>query len=242
MDRYEQLAHAFVGLADALTSDYHMVELAQQLIDHTMTLLPIAAAGIVLGDEAGKLHVFASSSQESQLLEVQQVQADVGPCLQCYRYGRQVVVEDLTVMPDRWPAFAVRAVEYGFRAVAALPLRLRDERVGALNLFRDVTGPMVRSDVAFGQALADVAAVSILHQRTLAQSAMLNQQLQTALESRVVIEQAKGVLAARGGLDMDRAFARLRAHARNIRRPLAEVARAVVTGDATQSVLESRER
>jgi GAF domain-containing protein len=239
MDRYERLANAFVGLADTLVADYDVVELAQQLIDSSMTLLPIAAAGIVLGDAMGELHVFASSSEQTRLLELLQVEADVGPCLQAYRTGQAVFVDDLSTDPRRWPAFAERAAEYDFRSVSALPLRLRDERVGALNLFRTETGPLGPTDVAVGQALADVATVGILHQRIVTRSELVNQQLQTALNTRVVIEQAKGVLAERGAVDMDEAFRLLRAHARKTQQRLADLARAVVAGADTAAILDT---
>lgn len=237
MDRYERLATAFVGLADTLVADYDVIELAQQLIDSSMTLLPIAAAGILLGDSGGELHVFASSSERTRLLELLQVEADAGPCLEAYRTGQSVLVDDLHAEAARWPAFAKRAGEYQFAAVAALPLRLRTERVGALNLFRSETGPMSGEDVAVGQALADVATVGILHQRILTRSELVNQQLQTALNTRVLIEQAKGVLAERGDIDMDRAFNLLRGHARRSQRRLADLARDVVNGVNTNDIL-----
>jgi len=239
MDRYEQLAHAFVGLADTLVADYDVIELAQQLIDNSMTLLPIAAAGIVLGDLDGELHVFASSSEQTRLLELLQVEADVGPCLLSYRTGEPVLVDDLNVDRQRWPAFAERAAEYHYRSVSALPLRLRGERVGALNLFRTEVGVLSPTDLAIGQALADVATIGILHQRIVTRSELVNQQLQTALNSRVIIEQAKGVLAERGAVDMDRAFTLLRSYARKTQQRLAEVARAVVEGADTTAILET---
>jgi hypothetical protein len=238
MDRYERLAHAFVGLADSLVADYDVVELAQQLIDSSMTLLPVVAAGIMLGDATGELHVFASSSEETRLLELLQVEADMGPCLQAYRTGTAVFVDDLSVDPARWPAFAQRAADYSFRSASALPLRLRDERVGALNLFGAETGALARTDIAVGQALADVATIGILHQRIMTRSELVNQQLQTALNTRVVIEQAKGVLAERGGITMDHAFNLLRAHARRSQRRLAEMARGVVEGAETAAILD----
>jgi transcriptional regulator with GAF, ATPase, and Fis domain len=237
MDRYERLANAFVGLADTLVADYDVIELAQQLIDSTMNLLPIAAAGILLGDSSGELHVFASSSEQTRLLELLQVEADVGPCLEAYRTAQPVLVEDLVAEGARWPVFARRAAEYDFRAVTALPLRLRDERVGALNLFRGETGPMDAADVGVAQALADVATIGILHQRVLTRSEMVNQQLQTALNTRLIIEQAKGVLAERGAIDMDQAFNVLRAHARRTNRRLADLARSVVDGADTTEIL-----
>lgn len=239
MDRYESLANAFVGLADTLVADYDVVELAQQLIDSSMTLLPIAAAGILLGDAMGELHVFASSSEQTRLLELLQVEADSGPCLQAYRTGEALFVDDLSVDPHRWRAFAKRATEYSFRSVTALPLRLRDERVGALNLFRTDVGALPQTEVAVGQALADVATVGILHQRLMTRSELVNQQLQTALNTRVIIEQAKGVLAERGAIDMDVAFTLLRAYARKTQQRLADLARAVVAGEDTAAILNS---
>ena len=240
MDRYERLANAFVGLADTLIADYDVIELAQQLIDSSMTLLPIAAAGMLLGDSSGELHVFASSSEQTRLLELLQVEADIGPCLEAYRSGQPLLVDDLGVDVARWPLFSERAAEYGFRAVSALPLRLRDERVGALNLFRNETGPMATGDVAVAQALADVATVGILHQRVLTRSELVNQQLQTALNTRLIIEQAKGVLAERGTIDMDQAFNVLRGHARRTNSRLADLARAVVDGADTTEILNRR--
>lgn len=237
MDRYERLANAFVGLADTLVADYDVIELAQQLIDSTMMLLPIDAAGILLGDPKGELHVFASSSEHTRLLELLQVEADVGPCLEAYRTGQPVLVANLEHDAARWPAFAARAAEYGFNAVTALPLRLRAERVGALNLFRSQVGMMEPADVGVAQALADVATIGILHQRILTQSELVNQQLQTALNTRLIIEQAKGVLAERGTIGMDRAFNLLRAHARNTNRRLANLARDVVNGADTKDIL-----
>jgi transcriptional regulator with GAF, ATPase, and Fis domain len=237
MDRYERLANAFVALADTLVADYDVVELAQQLIDSSMALLPVAAAGIVLGDVKGELHVFAASSQETRLLELLQVHADAGPCLQAYRTGEPVIVDDLHAEAARWPAFVKRADEYDFRAVTALPLRLRVERVGALNLFRRESGPLATTDVSVAQALADVAAIGILHERVLSRTEVVNQQLQTALNTRLIIEQAKGLLAERAAVDMDRAFQLLRAHARRSNRRLADVARAVVDGAPTTDIL-----
>ena len=238
VDSYEQLASAFVGLADTLVADYDVIELAQQLVDNSMSLLPIAAAGILVGGPQGDLTVIASSSEQTRLLELLQVEADVGPCLLAYRTGTQVLIDDLAVDPQRWPAFAERATKYQYRSLSALPLRLRAERVGALNLFRTEIGPLSATHVAIGQALADVATIGILNQRTLAHSDLINQQLQTALNTRVIIEQAKGVLAERGDVDMDRAFVLLRTYARNTHQRLADVARAVVENSDTAAILD----
>lgn len=240
MDNYGRLAQAFVGLADTLVDDYDAVELAQQLVDTVVSLLPVASAGLLIGDLQGNLNVLASSSEETRLLELLQVEEDLGPCLRAYRTGEKVLVDDLAVDSQRWPEFAARAAEYNYRSVCALPLRLREERVGALNLFRNEVGTLSPMDIAVGQALADVATIGILHQRIITQSEVINQQLQTALNTRVVIEQAKGVLAERGSVGMEQAFAMLRSYARSTNQRLVDVAQAVVEHGDTAAILAGR--
>ncbi|MEN4478591.1 GAF and ANTAR domain-containing protein [Mycolicibacterium cosmeticum] len=239
MDRYDGLARAFVRLADTLVADFDVIELAQQLVDNAVELLPVDAAGIVLADVDGDFQVLASNSEQAHLLELFQIQQGSGPCLQAYLTGQPVIVEDLRTDTERWPAFAARAVEAGYLSVQALPLRLRTERVGALNLLRAVPGRLSTTDIEIGQALADVATIGIVHQRIAMRSDVLNQQLQTALNTRAVIEQAKGVLAERGKVDVDSAFTALRAYARNTNTLLADVARAVVEGADTTAILEA---
>jgi len=237
MEEYRRLAEAFIGLADTLVADYDAIELCQQLVDSSMNLLPIAAAGLLIGDIHGDLHVLASSSEETRLLELLQVESDVGPCLLAYRTGQAVVIEDLSVDPQRWPAFAEQAAAYDYRSVTAVPLRLRDERLGALNLFRTAVGSMDAIDIAVGQALADVATIGILHHRALSHADLVNQQLQEALNTRVIIEQAKGILAERGSIDMNAAFILLRNYARANRQRLGGVAKTVVDGCDTNGIL-----
>lgn len=237
MINYSRLAEAFVGLADTLVEDYDVVEHAQQLVDSSMELLPIAAAGILIGDVRGDLHVLASSSEQTRLLELLQVQAGSGPCLLAYRTGEQVLVDDLQVDQQRWPVFARGALGYSYRAVCALPLRLGGQRVGALNLFRSEVGTLAAADIAIGQALADVATAGILHQRLVTQSELINRQIQTALNTRITIEQAKGVIAERGHVEMEKAFALLRSYARRTRQRLADVAQSVIEGADTTQIL-----
>ena len=225
-----RLVQTFVALADTLVDDYDVVEFAQQLVEDCMSLLEVDAAGLLLRDPRGGLHVLASTTEQTRLLELLQIQSDAGPCLQAYRSGRQVRVADLQARPERWPEFAARAASEGFGAVYALPLRLRAERIGALNLFRRQSPTISGPDMLVAQALADVPTIGILHQRLLAQGAIVNAQLQTALNSRIIIEQTKGVLAERGGLDMDQAFIELRAQARNTNQHLSDTARAVIEG------------
>ncbi|MEV6767241.1 GAF and ANTAR domain-containing protein [Nocardia sp. NPDC051030] len=230
MEREGPLVKAFVELADTLVADYDLIELAQRLVDDCVRLLAVDAAGILLAAPGDGLQVLASTSEQTRLLELFQVQSEAGPCLLAFQTGVVVLVEDLTVEPDRWPAFAHRAIQDGFHAVCALPLRLRDERIGALNLFSATASVLSPEDILVGQALADVATIGILHQRAATRSETINRQLQTALNTRVIIEQAKGILAERRGLDMDKAFGQLRAYARTNNLRLTDVARAVVEG------------
>ena len=240
MDPPDRLTAAFVAMADTLTTDYDTVEFAHQLIDHAMTFLPIAAAGILLGDTNGELHFFAASSDRAAQLEQLQMHAGAGPCLDAYHSGHRVIVDDLANTIARWPTFAVRAAGYGFRAVAALPMRLREDRVGGLNLFLDHPGTLTDADIAVGQALADVATIGILHQRVLSRTEQVNQQLQSALDTRLIIEQAKGIIAERARIDMNHAFTLLRAHARSTNRKLADLARAIVDGADTTALLNAK--
>jgi hypothetical protein len=226
--REGRLVEAFVALADTLVDDYDVVEFAQQLVEDCVSLLDVDAAGLLLGDPRGGLQVLASTSEQTRLLELLQIQSDAGPCLQAYGSGRQVLVADLLVDTDRWPEFAARAASEGFGAVFATPMRLRTERIGALNLFQTESRKISRPDLLVAQALADVATIGILHQRVLVRGAMVNAQLQTALNSRIIIEQAKGVLAERGGLNMDQAFIQLRTQARSTNQHLSDTARAII--------------
>lgn len=228
-DREQAVSRAFVALADTLVDDYDMIDLLDQLVTHSVALLAADAAGILLGDPHGQLRVVAASSDDAELMELLQLQNEQGPCMDCYRTGRPVSVPDLP-NANQWPAFtaAVTAVK-AFRSVHALPLRLRGEAIGALNLFHRVVGPLPETDLALGQALADVATIGILQERAIRRGEVLNEQLQTALTSRVVIEQAKGVLAQHHTLTMDAAFDRLRSYSRNHNLRLADVARQLAT-------------
>jgi ANTAR domain/GAF domain len=229
MDNREvALVRTFVALADTLVDDYDVVEFAQELVEDCVSLLDADAAGMLLADPRGGLQVLASTSEQTRMLELLQIQSDAGPCLQAYGTGQQVLVDDLASNTARWPEFAARARAEGFSAVFAIPLRLRSERIGAINLFRKQQAMMAESDLLVAQALADVASIGILHQRVLTHGALVNSQLQTALNSRIVIEQAKGVLAERLGIDMAEAFVKLRSMARNTNRHLSDVAREVI--------------
>jgi GAF domain-containing protein len=230
----ELLSETFVDLADTLVADFDVVDFLHLLADRSVALLGASAAGVVLADPRGELRVAAASSQSAGLMELFQIQNDEGPCLDSFRTGQPVTAADLAGPGGLWPRFAAAAERAGFRAVEALPMRLRDEVVGALNLFRARPGPLDPSDLRIGQALADIATIGLLQERNVRRSETAAEQLQAALNSRVIIEQAKGKLAERLSTDMDHAFALLRGYARNTNQRLTDVSRNFVdsaTGD-----------
>jgi GAF domain-containing protein len=230
------LSETFVELTDTMVADFDLIDFLHVLTSRSVELLDVSAAGLLLADPRGELRVVAASSEAARVLELFQLQSDQGPCLDCFRAGRPVAAADLGA-DERWPQFAAAARQAGFRAVQALPMRLRDQVIGALNLFRNAPGVFDAEVVHIGQALADVATISMLHERSMRRTDTLNEQLQTALNSRVVIEQAKGKLAERLGIDVDQAFALLRDQARNGNQRLSDVARGFV--DGTQAITGS---
>jgi GAF domain-containing protein len=201
-------------------------------------LLGISAAGLMLADEQGRLHVMVSSSEDAHLLELLQLQNDEGPCLECYRAGEGVTVEYLEEAQPRWPAFTSQALARGYGSVHALPMRLRGETIGGLNLFTTSGDSPVDPEVwSIAQAMADTATITILQDRLSRGREVVNEQLQTALNSRTVIEQAKGVLATSLDVDVGEAFELLRSRARSSRRRLTDVATDVVTHGADSDVV-----
>ena len=224
----ELLSDTFVDLADTMVDDFDVIDFLHMLTDRSVRLLSVSAAGVVLADPRGVLRVAAASSDEAGLIELFQVQNDQGPCLDCFRTGQPVTAADLAGPGQRWPRFAAAATRAGFGAVEALPMRLRDQVIGALNLFSARTGPLGPAELRIGQGLADVATIGLLQERNVRRAETLAEQLQAALNSRVVIEQAKGKLAERAALDMNQAFTLLRQHARNTNQRLTDVARYVI--------------
>jgi transcriptional regulator with GAF, ATPase, and Fis domain len=224
------LSGTFIELADTMVADFDVIDFLHMLTDRSVRLLAASAAGVVLADPRGELRVAAASSEQAGLLELFQLQNDQGPCLECFRTGRPVTATDLTGPAQRWPRFAQAATRSGFRTVEALPMRLRDQVIGALNLFRAEPGPLDPEDLRIGQALADVATIGLLHERNVRRREAIAEQLQAALNSRVIIEQAKGKLAERLSIDMDRAFTMLRDYARTTNQHLTDVARTFVEG------------
>lgn len=224
------LLRTLVELADNLVDDFDVVELLTHLADRSVKVLDVTAAGVMLVAPSGLLQVVASSSDAMRVLELYELQADEGPCVDCYRDGEPVVNLDLAATTTSWPRFASMAVAAGFRSVHALPLRLRGRTIGALNMFGAHPGVLDDDDAAAAQALADIATIAIIQHQVTLDSQNLNLQLSEALNSRIVIEQAKGKVSQAAGLDMDQAFKRLRAHARNHNLHLSQLAADVADG------------
>jgi GAF domain-containing protein len=237
MTREAVLARTLVELADTLVDDFDVVDLLIRLADRCVEVLDVRAAGIMLAAPDGQLRVIASSSDAMRLLELFEIQAQEGPCLDSHRTGQPVVNQDLAAADGRWPRFAAEALAAGFQSVHALPMRLRGSVIGALNLFRVGPGEMGRTDLEVAQAFADVATIAILQHRAARDAQVINDQLTHALNSRVVLEQAKGMVAERLDLDMEASFAVLRTHARNHNLRLVDVAEAVIGGTLATSEL-----
>jgi GAF domain-containing protein len=238
MSRETLLGRTFVELVDTLVADFDVVDLLTLLSDRCVDLLDVEEAGIMLASPEGDLRVMASSSEAMRVLELFELQAQEGPCLDCYRTGQPVLNAELSTCADRWPRFAPEALATGFRMVHSLPMRLRGVVVGALNLFHVDPADMTRADIDAAQALADVATIAILHHRAALEAQVLNERLEQALDTRIMIEQAKGMVAEREGLDTEQAFAMLRSHSRNHDRLLSDVAADVLGGALPPSALD----
>lgn len=226
--REERLIKTLVELADTLVDDFDVIEFLHMLTSRATELLDAVEAGLLLADPGGHLQLMASSSERTRALELFQLQNEEGPCLDCFRTGQPVIAEDLDAERDRWPRFVLEACKDGFASVHAVPLRLRQDVIGALGLFGATPGRLSDADLMACQGMAHIATISLLHQRAIGEAHTSTNQLQFALNSRIVIEQAKGVLAERGRIDMDEAFQTLRTYARNHNRRLSEMADDVV--------------
>ncbi len=228
--REERIAGAFVELADTLVAEFDVLDFLHMLVERAVELLDADAGGIMLTDQRGRLEVLAASSHEVRLVELFELQNEEGPCLEAFRTGEAVTMPGPGAMRAAWPAFTTRLAQAGFASAQAVPMRLRDEVIGALNVFRRAPGALGESDMRLARALADIGTIGLLQERTLRARDRLAEQLQGALNSRVLIEQAKGVLAERTGLAVEEAFVALRAHARHTGTPLVVVAADVVQG------------
>ncbi len=239
--REHDVTSTLIRLADTLVEDFDLTEVLNELTHDCVRLLHVSAAGLLLRGTKEELHVVAASSEQSRLLELFQLQRDQGPCLDCYRSGLPVNVPDLMANADRWPLFTEAALASGYRSVHAVPLRLRQQVVGALNLFGAQIGGLSETASRLAQALADMATITILQERLLRESEELAEQLKVALVSRVVLEQAKGVLSERGGLTLEEAYQVLRGYCRDRNLKLRDTCEGIIGGtvDAT-AVLNSR--
>ncbi|MBG6215346.1 transcriptional regulator with GAF, ATPase, and Fis domain [Cryobacterium sp. CAN_C3] len=231
--REGQLVETFVTLADTLVADYDVVDLLHTLVEKCAALLEASAAGIILSAGDGKLEVVVSTNERSRLVEILQLRAGSGPCVESFTTGQAVAIPDIESTGDQWPKFRAGALAQGFASMHAVPLRLRATTIGSLNLFWDRTGGLSAADTKTVQALADVATIGILQERAIRESDIVRQQLQHALSSRVLIEQAKGVVAYTHRVHMRDAFDKIRDYARNNGLPLADVAERIVNRSLT---------
>jgi GAF domain-containing protein len=229
----DRLAEVFVEVADTLVDEFDLIEFLQRLATHTSDLFEARAAGLLLADHRGRLQLMAASDERSEMLELFQVQAREGPCQDCFTQGTPVINADLTQAADRWPTFAPRAVAAGYRSVHAFPLRLRNQSLGALNLFSSDTGRMDATDIRIVQALADIATIGLLQQRAIKHGHDLTDQLQGALNTRIIIEQAKGMVAQANAITPDQGFEMLRSYCRSHGLRLTEVANQVISAPSS---------
>ena len=243
MTAHELLGRTFVELADTLVDSFDLIDFLHVLSDRCVALLGVSEAGVVLVDPAGHLRVLASSSERMRSMELFELQNEDGPCLDTWRTGEPTAEADLAGSGSRrWPRFAPAALGAGFASVYALPMHLRDSRIGALNLFADRSGGLSEQDRSLGQAMADVASIGIIQERLAHDQGVLTDQLQSALNSRVVLEQAKGMIAEQAGLDVDAAFTLIRGFARQGTQRLGEVAEGIVARRLDAAALGSGPR
>ncbi|WP_216204686.1 GAF and ANTAR domain-containing protein [Amycolatopsis aidingensis] len=230
---------AFIALADSLVAGFEIIEFLEELSARCAELLDLSASGLLLVDHRGALNLVAASTEQVRLLELFELQNEEGPCLEAYRSGQVVTCSDLAVATQRWPRFATAATEAGFAGVHALPMRLRAEVIGAVSLFSTSRRSLEPDALALGQALTDVATVSVLHQRAMRSPEVVVEELQAALNSRILVKQATGVLAERAGVTVGPALRLLRGHGRDTGQGLGDLARAVVHGTADVAAILS---
>jgi GAF domain-containing protein len=238
VEREQRMLDTFVDLADTLVSDYEVTEFLRMLVERCAEILEITTGGVMLEGAEGHLQLAAALSPEMEALEQAEIDSEDGPCHEAYRTREPVVADDLDhrAVAERWPRVIERMRELGLKAVYAFPLRLRDDCIGALNLYRDTTGAFAEDDVRLARAFADVAAMGVLQERKVTSAEQRAAQLQYALDNRITIEQAKGIIHAERGVPMEESFEFLRRHARNNQQKIHEVARRVI--DQGSSVIE----
>lgn len=237
MATQQRLVEVFVQLADTLVDDYDVIDFLHTLTEVTVELLDAQAAGLMLADRRGEVQVVASSSEDSRVLELFELQYEQGPCIDSYRRGAQVTNVDAHEADKRWPGFGAAVAASRFTTVHALPMRLRTETIGAMNIFLTRSGVLSDEDIALGQGLADIASIGLMQERAVKERNVLAEQLQGALNSRVLIEQAKGMFAERHGVEVSTAFTVMRSHARKTGQPLLAVANQVIDATFDYSVV-----
>lgn len=227
---------AVVSLVDSLLDDFDIVDLLTGLTEHCAELLDVEAAGILLADPLNQLRLLAATSEQARELELFQLMADDGPCLDCYATGRRVSVADLRNEGERWPQFVPAAVGAGFASVHAVPMRAARTVLGALGLFGTRPGELTEADLLVGQTLAHVASVAIVQEHPPTPVTVMPQ-LRSALTNRVVVEQAKGLLREMLDISVEQAFALLRTYARASGEHLTSVARSLITDRYSRMLL-----
>jgi GAF domain-containing protein len=240
MSRQERVTRVLVELADNLVVGFDVIDFLHTLVERSVELLAADAAGLMLADQQGHLEVVAASSEEARVLELFELQASQGPCMDCFTSGEPLVNIDVAQQADRWPMFVQAASDAGYRSAHALPLRLRGQVIGAMNLFCVADLALSPDDVALGQGMADMATISLLQQRQALEHDILTEQLQAALNTRIVIEQAKGVLSERARIPLGTAFSLMRARARSTQQSLTSIAYAVLDGTIDTADLRSK--
>jgi GAF domain-containing protein len=238
MTRESLLIATLVELADNLVDDYDVIDVLTVLTHRCVEAVDVDAAGVMLASPAGELQFVASSSEEMRVLELFQTQTNEGPCVDCYHDGLAITNHALSESDGRWPLFTPKALAYGFRSVHSLPMRLRGRTIGALNLFRTHQGTLTDEDAGMAQGLADVATIAILQHRSILDASVLNAQLNNALNSRIIIEQAKGMVRQSTNCGMDEAFSRLRNHARNHNEGLTDLATRIIGNSISPTDLD----
>jgi len=234
--RETRVLEAVVSLVDNVLDDFDVVDLLTELTERCADLLDVAAAAFLLADPLGQLRLLAATSTQTRELELFQLQADEGPCVECYATGQPVSVADLRAATARWPRFVPAALEAGVASVHAVPMRAAGIVLGSLGLFGSRPGELNEADLLVGQTLAHVACVAILQESAPTPSTVVPH-LRSALIQRVVVEQAKGFLRERFDISVDEAFTLLRRYARTHGDHLSDVARQLMAEPSSRPAL-----
>jgi GAF domain-containing protein len=212
-----------------LVRPYDTVTMLENLSERVSEVLALTGSGVSLESDGRLAFITALDEQIARVEQVQE-RTQEGPCVDCFRGGNPVVVPDLEAEGARWAQYADAALQAGLRATAGVPMTLEGRSIGALNLYSSEPREWPDEDVAAAQVLADLATAFLVNASKLRQQEELAAQLAGALESRVLIEQAKGVVSASAHVSVDEAFRRMRSWARNHNLPLPSVAQDVVEG------------